>query len=153
MMIAEPAPERAPLELQVRAPEVPIAVGEPVEVSVVVVNRDSATMFVNRRLLIAPPGTPKPFHEVTFEVQGMPGYVNRKVAQVNSGKPRPADFVELAAGASIEKPFELTRFHSLHLPGRYSVRATYANTVDLDDLPQRPWMGSITSDWSIVERV
>jgi hypothetical protein len=153
MIGTEPAPETGPLELQVRAPADPVPVGEPVEVAVVVVNRDSVPIFVNRRLLVAPPETPKPFREVTFEVREPPGYVNRKVVQVNSGRPRPADFVDLAPGASIEKPFELTRFHSMHVPGTYSVRATYANTVDLDDLEQRPWIGSITSGWSVVRRV
>lgn len=82
---------------------------EDVGISIVLANRGKVPMVVNRRLLIAPVATPKPFREVTFEVHGPPGYVNRNVAQVNSGRPRPEDFAELAPGATVEKSFDLTR--------------------------------------------
>ena len=58
---------------------------------------------------------------MTFEVHGPSGYVNRKVAQVNTGRPRPDEFAELAPNAAFDKSFELTRLHSMHVPGEYSV--------------------------------
>jgi hypothetical protein len=89
---------------------------------------------------------------VTFEVHGPSGYVNRKVAQVNTGRPRPEEFAELAPNAAFDKSFELTRLHSMHVPGEYSIRATYANIVEPDGLERRPWVGEITSDRSVVTR-
>jgi hypothetical protein len=140
------------LELEVRPPEHPVPVGEDVPISIALANRDSVPLIVNRRLLIAPPSTPKPFREVTFEVQGPPGYVNRKVVQVNSGRPRPEDFAELPAGDTLYKDFELTRMHSMHLPGEYAVRATYTNTTEPEGFQPRPWIGTIMSGWTVVER-
>lgn len=150
MSAEEPQGER--LELDVRLPQDSVPLDREVGLVVVLANRGASAAFVNRRLLVAPPGTPDPFHEVTFEVEGPPGYVNRKLAQVNSGRPRPEDFAELAPGDAVEKSFELTRLHSMHLPGKYSVRATYSNSVELEELERRPWIGTATSEWCVVER-
>jgi hypothetical protein len=144
------SPRQAPLALELRTPADPVPVGQDVTVTVALVNRGSEPVVVNRRLLLAPAATPPAFREMTFEVQGPPGYANRKLAHVNAGPPRAEHFAELAPGDSVEKSFELTRLHTLHEPGEYSIRATYSN--DAEPEGGVAWVGEVSSDWRVVRR-
>ncbi|HEX2087222.1 MAG TPA: DUF4288 domain-containing protein [Solirubrobacteraceae bacterium] len=126
-----------PLALELLVPEAPVPPGEDVVVTVALVNRGSEPVVVNRRLLATPEGTPEALRELTFEVRGPAGYVNRTRLHVNAGRAGSEHRVELAPGERVEKPVELTRLHSLHLPGEYAVRATYGRT---------------RSDWRVVRR-
>jgi hypothetical protein len=138
------------LELELRVPDGPVPLGDEVVVEVVLANQGTTPVLVNGRMLMAPPDMPEPFREVTFEVNGPPGYVNRRLVHVNAGRPRPEQFVELAPGDHITKAFELTMLESMNLPGSYDVRATYANTVVDPALPQRPLVGRVSSEWGSV---
>lgn len=140
------------LQLKLRVPDRLVPLGHEVVVEVVLANRGTTPVLVNGRMLMAPPDMPEPFHEVTFEVNGPPGYVNRRLVHVNAGRPRPEQFVELAPGDHLAKALELTSLESMNLPGSYDVRATYANTVVEPALPQRPWVGRVSSTWGRVER-
>ena len=140
------------LQLELRVPDGPVPLADDVVVEVVLANRGTTPVLVNGRMLMSPPHTPEPFREVTFEVNGPPGYVNRRLVQVNAGRPRPEQFVELAPGDDLAKAFELTSLDSMNLPGSYDVRATYANTVVDPALPRRPWVGRLSSEWGHVER-
>jgi hypothetical protein len=149
-MPADPGAASRHLELELRVPSDPVPIGEDVTVTVALVNRDSVPVLVNRRLL---PAASSVVGEIHMEVTGPPGYVNRKVAQVNAGRPGLDDFAELAPGEAAERTFPLTRFHSLQIPGEYAVRATYSNRTVPDGLAGEPWTGELTSERATLRRV
>jgi hypothetical protein len=151
-MLANPDVARRRLELELRVPGDPVPLGEEVTITVALVNRDSVPVLVNQRLLPAPEGGPKALSEINLEVQGPPGYVNRKAVHVNSGRARPEDFAELAPGQAVERSLPLTRFHSLQVAGEYGVRATYANVEAPDRFGGQAWTGELTSDWAAIRR-
>jgi hypothetical protein len=140
------------LQLKLHVPEGPVPLRDEVVVGVVLANRGTTTVVVNGRMLMAPPHMPEPFREVTFDVNGPPGYVNHRLGQVNAGRPHPEQFLELEPSEHLSKAFRLTSLHSMDLPGCYDVRATYANTVVNPALPRRPWVGRVSSAWGRVER-
>jgi len=141
------------LELELQVPSRPVPIGDEVMLTVALINRDAVPILVNRRLLPTPRGGPRALGEIRVEVSGPAGYVNRKAAHVNAGRPRAEDFAELAPDAAVERSFPLTRFHSLHIPGEYSVRVSYANAATPEGLDGRPWTGEIESEWQAIERV
>lgn len=140
------------LKLKLHVPDGPVPLDRDVVVKVVLANRSDAPMLVNGRLLAAPRYTPEPFREITFQVNGPSGYVNRKRTHINAGKPGPEHFIELASGDDIVKEFELTNLESLNVPGPYAVKATYGSIVIDPALPRQPWLGTVSSEWSTIER-
>jgi hypothetical protein len=138
--------------LELRVPVEPVPLGEDVVVHVVLTNRGTELLLVNGRLLVGAPHAPEPFREVTFEVDGPRGYVNRTLRHVNAGTPASKHFVELWPGDDIVKSFTLTELEDMSVSGAYVVRATYANTVVDATLPRRPWTGRISSAWEPLER-
>ena len=132
------------LGLDLRVPDGPVPLANTVVVHLVLANRGDAPVLVNRRLVAE--------HEVTFEVDGPPGYVNRRLVQVNAGRPGREHFVDLEPGAEFVKASELTSLESMDLPGSYAVRATYTNSSDDPALPGRPWTGTLHSAWATLER-
>ena len=109
-------------------------------------NQATDSLWVNRRLAVNHPVSPPHLREVDFLVQDAHGRVAEFTAKVRVGRPGPEDFVELAPGETVERPFDLTFYYDL-VPGEaYQVLAVYENycvPVSLKDT--RVWTGRLAS--------
>jgi hypothetical protein len=141
------------LELSASIEPAQTSVTDPVSMTLTLTNRTAWPLVVNRRLLLNHPFAPERAREVFLEIDGPPSYRQAGGFRIRAGAPSPEHFVELAPGESVSKEYELTRYYSLSVPGRYSIRGTYANTSP-GPSPDRPaWIGTIVSNSIEIERL
>jgi hypothetical protein len=109
-------------------------------------NQATGPVWVNRRLAVNHPVSPPHLREVDFLVQDAHGRVAEFAAKVRVGRPGPEDFVELAPGETVERPFDLTFYYDLVPGGEYEVLAVYENYCVPEDLRDaRVWTGRLAS--------
>jgi hypothetical protein len=108
-------------------------------------NLSAEPALVNGRLLLVPRGKPAPFGELTLRVRGPTGYRNSIAFMVRSGEPDADDFVVLEPGASLDRSIPLSRYQTLHLPGRYDLTVTYRNAVPHRRGAQQAIVGEATA--------
>lgn len=142
--------ETMDLELTVTSDKSHYAANEPILVTVNLHNSGTQTITVNGRLLLNHATAPEFARDLYFEITGPENYSNRNLFRVNAGAPRAEDLVELAPDGIHQRTIELTRFHSLHLPGQYTLVAHYlsASAVAGFDV----WQGSLQSNALVLER-
>jgi len=126
------------------------ATDEPILVTVSLENVGSKTLTVNGRLLLNHASAPEFARDLHFDITGPENYSNRNLFRVNAGAPGAADLVELAPGEMHQRTIELTRFHSLHLSGQYTLVAHYLSAVPVAGF--NVWQGSLQSDSLSLER-
>jgi hypothetical protein len=69
------------------------------------------------------------------------------VADVNVGRPKAADFRELAPGDSVARDVDLRRYLLLRAPGSYTVTAAYRNKVaGVDGMADVAWTGELAAE-------
>jgi hypothetical protein len=125
------------------------AMTDAITAKVILLNKGSETLKVNRRLLLNYLGAPKVFCEVSFIITNS---ANSKVpfaARVNASEPEDADFTELGPQQSIEESYLLRQFFRLDEPGRYTLQAIYQNSSDPSTGPA--WKGKVESDQIVVD--
>jgi hypothetical protein len=119
-------------------------VSAPVEALVTLRNQDDQPVLVNRRMLFSTPRNLEREREVTFDIEGPPGYVNTRVVHVHARRPADEHFVLLQPGESVERMYNLAEYNSMHEPGFYVIRASYTNVHH--PTRGRAWTGSIESE-------
>jgi hypothetical protein len=122
-------------------------------VKVVLHNVSDQPLTVNGRMLLNHSSAPEPMRDISFDIVGPPGYFSLTVFHINAGRPGPEHFVELKPGESLERTYKLTKYYSLHSPGKYSVQVTYLNVTPHYAFGRRAWTGSVSSDWVTLERI
>jgi hypothetical protein len=142
----------SPVELTLELPARQVSLSEPVHVRFTLRNPGPQPVTVNGRLLLNTPYAPASARELTLQVEGPEGYRSTRAVQVNAGRPQAESFVVLAPGESRSASYELTRFQSMHLPGRYLLRATYRSAAPPDALPGT-WLGPTESAPVELQRV
>src|SRR6266571_828233 len=90
-------------------------------------NQSDSAVWVNRRLAINHPISPPHLREVDFLIQDVRGHIAEFAAKVRVGLPQPEDFVELAPGETVERPFDLAFYYVLASGQEYEVQAIYEN--------------------------
>jgi hypothetical protein len=123
---------------------------EPIRLTITLANEGDSPVTANGRFLVNYPTAPEPVRDLYFEVSGPEGYANQRVFRVNAGFPRTTDLVTLEPGESHQKVVELTRYHSLHLPGTYEVTAHYQSAAPIAG--QEVWLGQLESEPLVLER-
>jgi hypothetical protein len=113
-----------PLALSVRVMPERGRAGISTTVTARLINPTDQTIVVNRRLLLNHAGAPG---EIWLEVNGPPGYRNRRDYHIRVGDADAKFFVPLAPGHSVEHSWTLNDYQSLDEPGPYEVRLTYHN--------------------------
>jgi hypothetical protein len=141
------------LEIMLETASPYVALGEPVLVDVTLRNIGDAPMTINGRLLLNSKHAPAKAREIAIEVDGPPNYFSTIKFHVNAGPPKPQHFFELKAGESICKTYDVTEFFSLHLPGKYHLRAFYSNTTHIHMFGRMAWTGNILSNTILIERL
>jgi hypothetical protein len=107
------------------------------------VNAGPGPVLVNGRLAVTHAGGPG---DVQLSASSDSGDVPF-VADVNVGRPRPADFRELSPGDSVTRDVDLRRYLLLREPGTYRVTAAYRNRVaGVDGLAGVAWTGELTAE-------
>lgn len=120
--------------------------GQLPEATLRILNAGSETMVINGRMLATPLHTPDSLHEVTWLVTPPDGAVNLKRVRINSGRPGREDFVRLFPGEYIFQSYELSKYFSYKMPGKYKIRARYASTEEPVINGVRGWSGEIFSN-------
>ena len=134
------------LEIQLRVPKESYAVGEPMDVTVILKNHSNAPVTINKRMGINPTDMPEGYWELRFaftyqtEAALFPG------PPVNRGKPRAKDFTVLSPEGEMSWTYTLTDWHRIRLQGDYQVKAIYHNSVDGSQFGLSAWTGEITSN-------
>ncbi len=109
-------------------------------------NQSDSAVWVNRRLAINHPISPPHLREVDFLIQDVRGHIAEFAAKVRVGLPQPEDFVELAPGETVERPFDLAFYYVLASGQEYEVQAIYENYFVPESLKDAPvWTGRLVS--------
>lgn len=86
-------------------------------------SNDSGTpQVVNTRMLLNHPDAPG---EVSIEVTGPPGWLNRVDFDIRAGAAGPEFFRELADGECVVQDWDLDRYLDMDSPGDYRITVTY----------------------------
>jgi hypothetical protein len=104
-------------------------VGEPVTLTVALLNTGDEPIGVNARMLFNHETAPPGYGEIFVRIAGPPAYENLTRFTIRAGQPRDDDFQVLQPGERVVRTYELRRYQSLHLPGEYRVRVLYRNAV------------------------
>jgi hypothetical protein len=99
--------------------------GGDVWVHLVLANAGDAPLAVNARLLPMAGSVARGAGEVVLQVRGPAGYSTTRRVSGRVGPPGPDDFALLQPGHELSRSHPLTRYESLHRPGRYAVLAEY----------------------------
>jgi hypothetical protein len=142
--------ETMALQLTVTGDKERYDLDEPIRLTVSLANNGPEALTINGRFLVNYPTAPEPMRDLYFEISGPDGYSNKRIFRVNAGYPGPNDLLELRPGATHQKVVELTRYHSLHLPGEYQVTAHYLSAAAVSG--RTVWLGQLTSEPLTLER-
>jgi len=97
-------------------------------------------------LAINHPISPPHLREVDFLIQDVRGHIAEFASKVRVGLPHPEDFVELAPGETVERPFDLAFYYVLASGQEYEVQAIYENYFVPESLKDAPvWTGRLVS--------
>lgn len=113
-----------PLRLAVRVEPGIARVGMPLQLQATLSNPTDRAVVVNSRLLI---NHPQQGGEIWLRVEGPQGYRNARGFRVNPGTTPAQFYVSLQPSQSVEQSWRLHDYHSLQLPGRYTVTLIYHN--------------------------
>ncbi len=138
------------LQLGVTSAKTSYRLSDTIYVTVTLRNAGTAPLAVNGRLLLNHETAPESVRDLYFEINGPPGYSNQRLFRVNAGSPTERDVVTLKAGGTQERAIELTRFYSLHLPGKYTLIAHYLNATPISGFDV--WQGTLLSSPLVLER-
>lgn len=116
------------------------------EATVVLTNEGSSLLLVNARLLLVPEGGPEEHGEINFSIEGPPESFSMKTFRVNSGRPKPENFVKLMPGESLVRSYDLGKYFHYEDPGSYKIIATYRNVTDINVGGTNSWKGSLVSN-------
>ena len=143
----------SPLILTTRITPQNSEVGKELLLLVTLTNKSAQMLAVNKRLLLNHPNAPPGYSEIFLKVEGPPGYENMVRYHVRAGLPQPDQLVVLPPQQGIEKAYDLVNYESFHLQGIYRVSATYQNTIHrtVQDIPV--FVGTLSSQICIIERI
>jgi len=123
----------------------PVSIGA-LRCTLTLLNQSESSLWVNGRLAINHPVSPPHLREVDFLIQDACGRVAEFAAKVRVGLPQPEDFVELAPGETVERPFDLAFYYVLASGQEYEVQAIYENYFVPESLKDAlVWTGRLVS--------
>jgi hypothetical protein len=134
------------LQLQLRILKESYAVGEPVEVELLLINKSKDPCIVNQRMAINPGNMAEGRWEVQFDVTFPPGKRLIRGAKIRREELQKEDFYTLSPGEHISKTYSLTRYYWMELKGTYTVKAIYSNKVSGRQFGLTAWTGEIISN-------
>jgi len=116
---------------------------KPIKVTVMVSNRSTDPLLVNKRMLFNFEGLEG---ELFFDVQDPRGEAMSFQLLITPREPRNDEFVVLKPGHAIQRTVDLKELHKIKRKGTYKVRVTYRNVYERSLDSMRAWMGSVSSD-------
>lgn len=119
--------------------------GEPITATVGLKNAGSETVVVNERMTVNFSFEPDAFRELVFVITCPSGKTSEFQYLVNVRLPHAQDFLDLAAGETVEKNRLLTGNYALSETGAYTVQAIYQNQRDPGD-GRTAWKGELKSN-------
>jgi Tetratricopeptide repeat len=103
--------------------------GEPVTLTVALLNTGDEPIGVNARMLLNRETAPLGYGEIFVRVAGPTGYENLTRFTIRAGKPQDDDFQVLQPRERVVRTYDLLRYQSLHLPRKYRLHVLYRNAV------------------------
>jgi hypothetical protein len=134
------------LQIQLKIVRDSYAVGEPVEVELVLLNQSEAPVTVNKRMAIFAGQMAEGNWEVKFDIKYPPGERLVRGAKIRREELNKDDFAVISAGENIHKTFNLSRYYWLELPGPYEVKAFYHNSKNGQEFGSKAWTGDLNSN-------
>lgn len=145
---APPAPVRAWLSTDTATTKL----GAPVFVTVTIDNASAAPVTICGRLLVNRPTAIESIRDLSFSVEGPPGYQNSVGFAVKAGPCLARDLVTLPPGGRHARRVELSRYESLDLAGDYRLRATFHSARPTDVSRPDVWQGDVQSSAMTIRR-
>ncbi|HEY1016361.1 MAG TPA: hypothetical protein VGE07_26870 [Herpetosiphonaceae bacterium] len=132
------------LRFSLETRELAYAAGDPVTVTVRLLNDSDQPVVVNQRLALNAAFAPLPFRDVAFLVRDSAGNQRDFQVRVRIGEPGDKDFGLLEPQQSITRDYDLAEFFDLGQPGEYAVEARYQNQARPGD--GEAWQGELASN-------
>jgi hypothetical protein len=142
--------EKDLLKLTVKLNHVSYQRETPISLTLCLTNISDRPLLVPNRFLLNYNHSPKPYRDIYFIFEGPTGYKSNIVFLLNAGEIKKENLMILLPGKKIENVINLTKYFSLHLPGKYIITAHYTNFTNISGT--NVWCGEVISDKFIITR-
>jgi hypothetical protein len=133
------------LELTIQMDRDVHSLSDNIQVKMKLKNIGDEILIINGRMAPNFSSAPDLVRDIVFVITSPSGKDIQPAKYIGARPPKDDDFVELEAGGSIEKSFELGLIYNFTEIGQYSIRAIYQNVVDPESWGEA-WKGEIRSN-------
>lgn len=94
-------------------------------VEIILTNTDKENLWVNKRMMVNHPGSPKGFREVWFEIKNSKGNLLSFNCKVKAGFAKASDYIVLQPQSSISTIYNLSKCFKLDNSETYELKVYY----------------------------